>query len=255
MSKWITGQGRNENAALRLFCLPYAGGATDIFRPWSNLLPSNIEVCPIQLPGRGGRLLEPPFTNLSLLVEALTSELRPYLDRPFALFGHSMGAIIVFELARQLRSKQINEPLHLFVSGWRAPQIPRREQPSFDLPEAEFLNKLRGLGGSPDGLLDNPKFIQLLLPLLRADFKMIQTYTYSPQPPLACSITALGGLQDHVAKQEDLEAWREQTTGAFSLRLLPGNHFFIHEAQPVLLALLADEIGVIVNQLAQESRA
>src|SRR5205085_9026436 len=129
------GQGRNEDAALRLLCLPYAGGAADIFRSWANVFPPTIEVCPIQLPGRGGRLLEPPFTNLSLLVETLTSELLPYLDKPFALFGHSMGAIIVFELARQLRSKKINEPLHLFVSAWRAPQIPRRERPSFDLPE------------------------------------------------------------------------------------------------------------------------
>jgi surfactin synthase thioesterase subunit len=242
MSRWITDQGRTDGVALRLFCLPYAGGGANIFRSWSNLLPSLIEVCPIQLPGRGGRWLESPFTNVSLLAQAIARELVPYLDKPFALFGHSMGAIIGFELAHQLRNEQIIEPVHLFVSGCRAPQIPSSEQPSFDLPEVEFLNKLRGLGGSSDGVLDDPKFTKLLLPLLRADFEMIQTYRYSRQEPLACPITALGGLQDHVVKHEELKAWREQTTGVFSLRLFPGNHFFIHTAQVLLLETLSREM-------------
>jgi surfactin synthase thioesterase subunit len=243
MSKWVLNQGQNNQASLRLFCCPYAGGASDIFRSWSASLSSNIEVCPLQLPGRGGRLLEAPCRSLSFLVEVLTRELLPYLKKPFALFGHSMGAAISFELARQLRNEYGIEPVHLFVSGFRAPQLPRRETPSFDLPQAEFLDKLYSLGGSAKELLDNPKFIQLLLPAVRADFEMIQTYIYAPEPPLTCPITAFGGLDDHVVKREELAHWREQTTGTFTLRILPGNHFFLQTAQERLLAILAEELN------------
>ena len=245
MSKWILNGNHDDRAALRLFCCPYAGSASDIFRSWSGILPPSIHVCPIQLPGRGGRLLEPPFRNLLLLVQTLTRELSSYLQKPFALFGHSMGAAISFELARQLRNEYGVEPMHLFVAGFRAPQLPRQEKPSFDLPQAEFLQKLHSLGGSAKEMLDHPKFIQLLLPAVRADFEMIQTYTYSPQPPLNCRITALGGSEDHVVKAEELMAWREQTTGTFRLRTFPGNHFFLQTAQHPLLAILADELSQV----------
>jgi medium-chain acyl-[acyl-carrier-protein] hydrolase len=245
MSKWVLNNGRNDDATLRLFCCPYAGGATDVFRSWSTRLPANIAVCPVQLPGRGGRLLEPPYRSLLLLVEVLARELSPYLKKPFALFGHSMGAAISFELAHQLRNQYGVEPLHLFVSGFRAPHLPRREVPSFDLPEAEFIDKLHSLGGSAKELLDNPRFVKLLLPAVRADFELIQTYTYSPQPPLTCPITALGGLEDNVVRREELAAWREQTTGTFTLQTLPGDHFFLHTAQDRILAILADEFSRI----------
>lgn len=244
MSKWVLNRKRNDEATLRLFCCPYAGGGSDIFHRWSVGLPSEIEVCPLQLPGRGGRLLESPYRRLLELVEVLAHELQPYLKKPFALFGHSMGAAISFELARRLRDEYGIEPARLFVSGFRAPQLPRREKPSFDLPQAEFLDKLHSLGGSAKELLDNPRFIRLMLPAVRADFEMIQTYTYSPQPPLTCPITALGGVDDHIVKHEELAAWREQTTGTFTLRTLPGNHFFLHTAQDRLLEILADELNV-----------
>ena len=243
MSKWILNQDRNNHASLRLFCFPYAGGSSEIFRYWAAGLSSNIAVCPLQFPGRGGRLLEAPYRSLPLLVDVLTRELFPFLQKPFALFGHSMGAAISFELAQQLRNKYGIEPAHLFVSGFRAPQLPRRETPSFDLPEAEFLDKLHSLGGSAKELLDHPRFVQLLLPGIRADFEMIQTYTYSPQPPLTCPITALGGSEDHIVRREELAAWREQTTGTFTLQTLPGNHFFLHTAQDRLLAILGNELN------------
>jgi medium-chain acyl-[acyl-carrier-protein] hydrolase len=250
MSKWLSNKSYDERAALRLICFPYAGGDVDIFRAWSKALSPAVEVCPVQLPGRGRRFFEDPFTNLTQLVQILTRELQPYLDKPFALFGHSMGAIMSFELARALRNERLAEPVHLFVSGWRAPHIPSRERPSYDLPQDEFLEKLRRLGGTPAELLENAKFVKLLLPLLRADFEVIQTYAYSPQPPLTCPITALGGSHDHVAGREELEAWREHTTASFSLRMLPGEHFFLHTAQPLMLEILARELDLNLSKRA-----
>lgn len=251
MSKWLPNNSFDRRPALRLFCLPYAGGDVDIFRAWSKALPPGVEVCPVQLPGRGRRFREAPFTRLTQLVQAFARELRPYMDAPFAFFGHSMGAVTGFELARALRSERLAGPAHLFVSGWRAPHIPSRERPSYDLPETEFLEKLRRLGGTPAELLENAKFVKLLLPLLRADFELIQTYAYAPEPPLACPITALGGLQDNVAGREQLEAWREHTTCSFSLRMLPGGHFFPHTAQPLLLEILARELDLSLSRLAR----
>jgi medium-chain acyl-[acyl-carrier-protein] hydrolase len=228
---------------MRLFCFPYAGGGASIFRGWAEQLPKYLEVCPVQLPGRGGRMMESPFCSLGPLIEALTQAMLPYLDIPFTFFGHSMGAIICFELARQLRRRLLPEPLHLFASGRNAPQI-REEGPfDYDLPDPEFIEKLRGLNGTPKEVLEHPELIKLMLPLLRADFALIQTYVYSPEPPLDCPITALGGTQDMDISREHLEAWREQTRRSFTLRMLPGDHFFPHTTQSILLPILADRLS------------
>jgi medium-chain acyl-[acyl-carrier-protein] hydrolase len=239
-SPWLTCS--NRQASLRLFCFPYAGGGANIFRTWQDNLPPTVEVCPVQLPGREKRLLEPPFTNLRLLVEAARRALLPYLDRPFAFFGHSMGATISFELARSLYQEQNLNPVHLFVSGRRAPQLPETHALTYDLPQKEFLEELRRLKGTPAEILEHPELMELMLPLLRADFELVQTYHYLAGPPQRCPITAFGGLHDEEVSRADLEAWREQTTTAFSLHMLPGDHFFLHTAQPPLLKTLALEL-------------
>lgn len=178
-SSWLTCSSPNHQAILRLLCFPYAGGGANIFRTWQDNLPTTVEVCPVQLPGRERRLLEPPFTDLRFLVEAAARALLLYLDRPFAFFGHSMGATISFELARHLRQEKNVKPVHLFVSGRRAPQLPERHASTYDLPGAEFLEELRRLKGTPKEVLEHPELMELMLPLLRADFELIQTYQYS----------------------------------------------------------------------------
>src|SRR5829696_5178398 len=146
---WLAYHKPNARAAVRLFCFPYAGSGALVYRSWLNELPKIVEVCPVQPPGRGGRIMEPCYTRLSQLVEDVMQDLLPYLDMPFAFFGHSMGALVSFELARRLRARHGLEPIHLFASGRGAPQLPPREPPSHNLPEPEFIEKLRTLNGTP----------------------------------------------------------------------------------------------------------
>jgi medium-chain acyl-[acyl-carrier-protein] hydrolase len=222
-------------ADTRLFCFPYAGGGTISFHSWKNNLPENIEICAIELPGRGMQRKLPPFTQLEPLIQAIAVNILPHLDKPFAFFGHSMGAIISFELTRFLRKNYAIEPLHLLVSGRRAPQISSQEPFLHTLPEPEFLDELRQLNGTPDVVLNNTELMQLLLPILRADFAVIETYVYKEELPLNIPITAFGGLQDPEANFTELEAWRQQTNATFSLQMLPGDHFFLHSAENLLL--------------------
>ena len=185
---------------------------------------------------------EPSFTRLEPLIEALLPALLPHLDKPFAFFGHSMGASIGFELARRLRRESAPLPAHLFLSGRRAPQIPDTTQPHHALPEPEFLRKVRNLNGTPLEILDNPELMQLMIPILRADFAVCETYDYRPEPPLACPVSAFGGLQDQEVSSEDLAGWAEQTSAAFILRMLPGDHFFLHTARRQLLETICREL-------------
>ena len=196
----------------------------------------------MQLPGRGTRLMEAPFTRLSPLVETLAQALRPLLDKPFAFFGHSLGAVIAFELARQLRKQFGIQPDRLFASAARAPQTQPRHRPIHLLPHADFLDELRRLAGTPGELLDNAEFMKFMLPVLRADFALYETHAYAQQPPLDCVITAFGGSQDQRVCRAELEAWRDQTSATFSLRMFPGDHFFLNAMQPLLLNVLSREL-------------
>jgi len=240
VDRWISFRKLDPNTQLRLFCFPYAGAGALIFRKWSDGLPADIEVCPIQLPGRGTRLTEPPFTMLSCLVEALARVLDPLLDKPFAFFGHSLGALIAFELARQIRRHHGVHPVRLFASAGRAPQIPHRTPPIHNLADKEFLAELRRLNGTPRELLDHEELMEVMLPILRADFALYETYLYSNEPPLNCPISAFGGVQDRRVSASDLEAWRSQTSASFSLRMFPGDHFFLKE--PLVLEALSQEL-------------
>src|SRR5271156_6070491 len=155
LDSWIAYWKPRPKARLRLFCFPYAGASAMIYRLWSDGLSTDIELCPIQLPGRGIRLSECPFTDLPQLIDALAEALRPLLDKPFALFGHSLGTLISFELARELRANHQVRPLRLFVSAGPAPQIPHRGPPINSLPEEEFSAELRRLNGTPEELLNH----------------------------------------------------------------------------------------------------
>ncbi len=235
---WVTFPQPNQGANLRLFCLPYAGGSSVIFRTWANHLPKSIEVCPIELPGRGSRFRETPFTRLDLLVEAIALSILPYLDKPFAFFGHSMSAVISFELTRLINKKYGLLPVHLLIAGRHAPQLSDRHPPIHTLPEPDFIQGLCRYNGMPKQVLENTELMEVFLPILRADFAICETYKYLDKPPLSCPITAFGGILDSETSVEELEAWRNQTNNSFSLHLLPGDHFFIQSDQLLLLQLI-----------------
>lgn len=236
---WFSCPRPRGQARWRLFCFPYAGGGAAIYRTWAAQLPDFIEVWVAQLPGREKRLREAAFTELPKLLVALGTALPPLLDRPFAFFGHSMGALLSFELARFLRSAPAPQPQALFLSAHRAPMLPRRHPPIAQRPEPEFLAALRALNGTPTELLEHAEFMQLMLPMLRADFALCETYTYLPAPPLTCPFTVFGGLQDFGVPHEDLTPWRALTTGPTTVHMVPGDHFFINTAQATLTQAVA----------------
>lgn len=245
---WVSCPRPNPRATLRLFCFPYAGGGPQTYYKWSRALPSTVEVCPVQFPGRGSRLAERPFTHLPHLVQVLAAALAPQLDKPFAFFGHSLGALLSFELARQIRREYGLQPAHLFVSAHPAPQLHRVRTPIHTLPEPEFIEEIRRLNGTPREVLDLPELVELIMPILRADFGLTERYSFVPEPPLDCPITAFGGLQDDLTPRDGLEAWREQTNGPLMVRMLPGDHFFINTAQLLLLRSLHADLEELVTE-------
>ena len=228
----------NSAARIRLFCFPYAGGGSAIFRPWSRQFGRNIEVVPALLPGREFRLREPAYTRVEQLVEALAREIFPYLDKPFAFFGHSMGGILSFELARYLRTEHRVEPNHLFISGRRSPRVPRRDPYIHELPDAEFVAEVEQLNGTPREVIEHKELMEMVIPMLRADFAVCHAYTYGPGEPLRCPITLLGGTRDETTPREELEAWRVETTGDCKIHMLEGDHFFINQQQATILPIV-----------------
>jgi surfactin synthase thioesterase subunit len=246
MPVWLPWAKGEAQAAVRLLCLPPAGGAASFYRNWGNSLPAEVDVCAVQLPGRETRLREPPYTRLGPLVDALAAAIRPHLDRPFAIFGHSMGALLGFELARRLRATAAPEPLLLVVSGHRAPHLPRTRPPLHGLPRAELIEAVRDLQGTPDDVLRNSELLELVLPTMRADFAVCETYVHRVCPPLACRLVALGGIGDELVSREEVAAWRHHTQGPFAMSMLPGDHFFLGRSPAPLLAALSATLGSLV---------
>lgn len=249
-NSWISCPQPHPKARLRLFCFPCAGSIATAYSTWSNNLPSDVEVCLVQLPGRGSRIREKPFTSLSALVQTLVPILQPHLDIPFAFFGHSMGALLGFEVARQLR-RQVNPiPIHLFACSSSAPQRPILN-PIHTLPEAAFVAELsHRYNAIPQPVLQNSELMQLFLPVLRADLTMLETYVYTNEKPLDCPITVFGGLQDSATSSLNLAEWREQTGSFFTLRMFPGDHFFLHNDKLPFLQVLSQYMEQVLAHLA-----
>ena len=194
------------------------------------------------LPGRESRIWEQPYRDLEMLAYDLCEALAPAIDRPFAIFGHSMGALIAFALARQLRRETGLAPLHLFASACRAPQSPDLDPPLHQLPEVEFLARLRATNYGPDEIYNHPQFLEMLLPTVRADYCLCENYKYRSERPLECPITALGGLDDRRVTAADLDAWSVQTVSGFSRVMFPGGHLFLHHHESALAECIVTEL-------------
>jgi surfactin synthase thioesterase subunit/glycosyltransferase involved in cell wall biosynthesis len=241
-STWFPFTRRDESARLRLFCFPYAGGGASAFLNWGNQFPASIAVAPVRLPGREARLAESPCQDVGFMVGGLFEAVQPLLDRPFAFFGHSMGGMISFELARELRRKGLPQPLGLFVSSARAPQFRFGHQAMAEPSEQEFLEELRKREGTPRELLENEELMRLVLPAIRADAAVCRTYSYLPEAPFDFPIVAYGGSGDGNLRPEHIEAWREQTIAKFRMQLFPGGHFFLHTAADEFIPVLARDV-------------
>jgi medium-chain acyl-[acyl-carrier-protein] hydrolase len=226
---------------LRLLCFPYAGGSASSFSKWYARLPEMVDVCPIELPGRGRRIADRAFTHVQALAQALIKDVLPYFDLPVVFFGHSMGALISFELARAMRKTGV-QPVGLIVSGRRAPHSPLTAPRTFNLPDRDFTEELRRMKGTPDDVLEHAEFMEFMLPILRADFELCQTYTYLPEPPIHCPITLFMGEQDEEAKRQYIDAWKEQTLAEFRTYVIPGDHFFLRTEETLFLRMISAEL-------------
>jgi surfactin synthase thioesterase subunit len=224
-------------------CFPYAGGGASAFRLWSRALPAEIELCAVQLPGREERIAETPLTDWHEAAERLVTALKPWMDRPFALFGHSLGALLAFEVAHWVLRDRQPGLVGLFVSAHEAPHLPSDDPPACTLPEEDFVQRLRGYDGTPDGVFDEPALRDVFLPLLRADFRLSETYAYEHDAPLTVPISAYGGVQDEHVSAATLDAWREHTTRTFRRLMFSGGHFFLHQHREAL-------VGDVARQLA-----
>ncbi|MEV7229553.1 alpha/beta fold hydrolase [Polymorphospora sp. NPDC051019] len=226
-------------APARLFCFPFAGGNAAAFLPWQRLLGPDVELWVAQLPGRGARLLEEPLDDLDELVARLADAVAERADRPFALFGHSLGALVAFEVARALRRNRRPVPGSLWVAGAEGPQTRSIEQPLHDLPDAELIEALRDYGGTPPELLDDPEMMELLLPGLRADLALDERYTYRAEAPLDLPVHLLLGDRDPHVEPARTAGWARETSGPLHRQVFPGEHFFLFPHQVTITALLA----------------
>lgn len=244
---WFPSIKGSAGAKLRLFCFPFAGGGASAFRGWTEHLPPGIALVPARLPGRETRLAEASFDSMGPLIEALSEAISPQLEKPFAFFGHSLGAVIAFELTRWLRTRGRPLPTALFVSGARAPQFRRGHVPPPPPSDDDLLQELERLEGIPRDLLENQELLQLALPVLRADTAIYRNYIYTEGAPLECDIRAYGGNDDRRISRSEIEAWSEQTTRSFSCAMFPGGHFFIRSDEAEFLKALSSDLSRITR--------
>jgi pyochelin biosynthesis protein PchC len=230
----LDGDGVGER---RLVCFPHAGGAATAYAPLARALPVSIETLALQYPGRQDRLAEPAPESIDEVVAAVVPELRPWLDRPFAFFGHSTGAIVAYEVARVLEAEHGPMPVGLIASGRRGPSTRRDEHVHLG-GDRSLLREVARLGGTPPELLADEEVQQMMLPALRGDYKAIETYEWRPGPPLGCPIWAVVGEDDPLATESEAAAWRAQTSAGFELHVLPGRHFYLVDQQHAVTALI-----------------
>jgi medium-chain acyl-[acyl-carrier-protein] hydrolase len=245
---WVTCPRPNPTAHLRLFFFPYAGAGSTSYYAWSHLFPLEIEPYLVHLPGRDKRIKEPPFMECVPLAESLALGLLPFLDKPFSFFGHSMGGLVCFEVARQLRRRYSLLPVHLFASGRLPPHLPDSRPKLHLLPEMEFLSAIQvRYGALPQVVLEDQELLKLFLSILRADLTLVENYQYIDEAALECSVTVFGGLQDDTVTHEELLAWREQTNAQFDVKMLPGDHFFVQGSRLKIAQAINEDLGRFIH--------
>jgi medium-chain acyl-[acyl-carrier-protein] hydrolase len=243
-NNWFSCPQVDLEAATRLFLFPYAGGGPAVFHKWPAKLSNHLEGWIAHYPGRGSRYDEPLIRHVVTLAERLSQAIQPLLDKPFAFFGHSLGGLVAFELTRHLRRNNLPQPQILFVSACGAPHIPDPHPPIHVLSDSDFVDSLQQLNGIPSELLLREDVLQMLFPMLRADFEAMESYFYTPEKsPLNCPIVAFAGLDDPRVSRERVEGWGSHTSAGFRSQYFSGDHFFINTARDVVIASIIAEVA------------
>lgn len=236
LSPWFPYNQMRSSSQFRLFCFPHSGGVASIFRSWQSCFPSSYEICPIQLPGRENRFAEPLLHSVSDVIQSLYPAIQPFLDIPFALFGHSLGAILAFELIKKIRKEGASHSsATLFVSACSAPHHLSDKSQLHKMPDAEFLRELEGYKAMPRQLLESPEAIKVLLPRLKADFTIFETYRNIENPDLVdVPLVAFGSEEDELVPLDHLKAWEKHSLNFIKVELLSGGHFYYLQKLPDL---------------------
>lgn len=249
---WIISARPKPDAEVRLYCFSHAGAGGAAYRGWAEAAPERLEVCTVHLPGREARLREEPYTSVHDMVAPLVQALetvRDLSERPFAFYGHSMGAVVAFETARELRRRDLPLPKALFIGASRAPQLGWPHAPVRQLEDMALLTEVhRRYGSVPAIIMEDAELRALLTPMLRADMSVVETYRLSPERSFEFPIVAFSGDRDPMVARADMEGWSEQTSGPFSLRSVPGEHIFLQTQREALLADIASALGVGVTE-------
>ncbi|WP_434339740.1 thioesterase II family protein [Motilimonas cestriensis] len=234
------------NPRLRLFCLSYAGGSSTTYLQFADELPNDVELVAVQLPGRGMRLSEASYTNLSQLVVDLSSQMKPLLKVPYVIMGHSFGSRLGYELVQYFRQQQWPLPVHFIASGSKAPHYKNTDSPIHQLAEAAFIEKLESFGGTPDEILNNADFMEMLLPMLRADFAMVENHQSDIKPALDCGLSVFGGVNDEGVPQDKLLDWQLHFSGKVNEIMFDGGHFFIESHKSLVIKAVHEKLEALL---------
>lgn len=246
-SPWFTPLNQVENCQLRLICFSYAGGGTSAFREWVDLICDDVEIIVIQMPGRETRFVEPLATNLTDVVQEIAINIAKLSPVPFVFFGHSLGSLIAFEVTRLLVNKNLNTPERLLLSGRRAAHLPLGRPPYHLLDDDALIEKITTLGGTTEEIIANKDLMDLILPIIRADFALHDTYQYKSGQTLNVPIHVFGGEQDIATSVENLSAWQRHSIQPIELNILKGGHFFIDSARQELMQLVNDALEPLIE--------
>lgn len=233
-----------RNPRLRLFCVPFAGAGASTFNAWPSAFPDTVELHAVQLPGRESRYAEPALGDVDEAVRQVADAMEPCLDQCYAVFGYSMGALLAFEIVRELRRRNAPMPLQLFVAARRAPQLAAARPRLAHLPREAFLRQVSEYCDSPPVAWQNPDLLEIVLPVLRVDMALCEGYVYRREPPFHFPIQAFAGRRDASAPLSTVQDWREHTSGEFAIKVFDGGHFFVNVAQSQVQR-------VIISQLEQ----
>lgn len=245
-NSWFVIPKPNPNARIRLFCFPYAGGNAGTYLAWAEQLPSAVELVALQLPGRATRFAEPAISDMQHMIEALLKHSASFTERPYVLFGHSLGSKVAYEFAATMCRLGNRKPSHLLVSGSGAPHLPGEKIPLYNLPEAEFIAKLEKLQGTPLEILHNKELMAMLTPLIRADFKIADTYRPDARP-IHCPLTILGGTLDQDVSADMLAGWNQLTHYPGHVHMIEGNHFFVEQNRSAVLAIVNQTLESLLS--------